>query len=1065
MATLAKKPAAALGTLSSAPIENDGIIVATLLAELKGSDILFLAKDEVRGAEIAAALAAGAPDAQVVFCPGSDALPGDSAPPSPGNIGQRAAALRRLRSLHEQADRPRVALVSTGEAAARLYPSPEAFGTAPPVVKAGEPRELTVLGEQLAEIGYIADDRVDEPGEYALRGQVIDVFPADAGQPYRIELQDGAVASIRAYDPLTQLTHGAECPELEVGRANEPAVEGGATLLDHVPDARIALAADADERRRRFLAIAADAHRRRPQRAARDICSDERWTQELKGRETIPLIVDPSEPIPRFAQQSNPARAFARFARETFDDGKTLVLLGTPRDLRFLTRQLTKLLKREATPVDSWADALAAKPGALLTLEMPLPQGFRCGDVVAVSAADLLGSRAQRDAAQESGQAELFTMGEIKLGDVVVHEEHGLAVVAGVEALPAEGGDAIVLRFAGDARRLVPASHAHQIWRYGAEEGAVSLDKLDGSSWAKRRGQIDEAVATSARALVAMAEERMTLTAPVLEPESTAYERFAGSFPFTETPDQARAIVAVRADLASGKPMDRLVIGDVGYGKTEVALRAAALAALSGKQVALAAPTTVLVRQHLEIFTQRLEDAGIEVAQLSRLCDAAEKKRVKAGLADGSIRVVVGTGALAGKGVEYADLGLVIIDEEQRFGAADKEKLRKLCGQDEGGHVLTLSATPIPRTLQQALVGLQQLSVIATPPARRQPIRTTVAPFEDVMVRTALTRERSRGGQSFVVVPRIEDMAAMREKLERLTPELTVLEAHGKMPVDAIDEAMVQFARGDGDVLLATNIIEAGLDVPRANTMIVWRADRFGLSQLHQLRGRVGRGARRGQIYLLTHGEDTIAPRTLSRLQTLQAFDRLGAGFAISARDLDMRGAGDLLGDEQTGHVKLIGVDLYQHLLEQALRAARGEPADSWTPTLNLGLEGCLSAEWIPEEDVRINLYARLARIEDLSALDAYEYELSDRFGELPESAQRLMTLARLRLLARAAGVEKVDAGPAAIALTFRHGVTPGTIEGLEEKSGRWIARGDYGDEQARVDAAEQLLGQLGSEG
>jgi transcription-repair coupling factor (superfamily II helicase) len=1045
--------------------ENEGVIVAALLEALKSADLVFLAKDEVRGAEIASAVAAGAPDAAVVFCPGSDALPGDSAPPSAANVGQRAAALRKLRSLREGSERPRIALVSTGEAAARLYPAPEAFGTAPPILTVGDARDMATLGEELAAVGYIADDRVDEPGEFALRGQVIDVFPADAGEPYRIEVQDGAILAIRAYDPLSQLTRG-ECESLEVGRANEPEVGGGVTLLDHVPGARVAFAAGADTRRQRFLAIAADAQRRSPQRAAKDVCGEERWAEALKARDTVPLDADPGAPIPRFAQARNPGRAFTRFARETLEANETLVLLGTARDLRFLARQAAKLLKREATPVASWAEALAAEPGSLLLLEMPLPQGFRSDGIVAVSASDLLGSRAQRDAEQSAaGQAELFALGEIKLGDVVVHEEHGLAVVAGLEALPVEGGDAIVLRFAHDARRLVPASHAHQIWRYGAEEGAVSLDKLDGSSWEKRRGQIDEAVATSARALVSMAEERLTLTAPVLEPDPAAYERFAGSFPFTETPDQARAIAAVRADLASGKPMDRLVIGDVGYGKTEVALRAAALTALAGKQVALAAPTTVLVRQHLETFTRRFEEAGIEVAQLSRLSDSAEKKRVKAGLKDGSIKVVVGTGALAGKGVEYRDLGLVIIDEEQRFGAADKDKLRTLSAKEQGGHVLTLSATPIPRTLQQALVGLQQLSVIATPPARRQPIRTTVAPFEDVMVRTALTRERSRGGQSFVVVPRIEDMASMREKLQRLAPELTLLEAHGKMPVAEIDEAMVRFARGDGDVLLATNIIEAGLDVPRANTMIVWRADRFGLSQLHQLRGRVGRGARRGQIYLLTHGEDTIAPRTLSRLQTLQAFDRLGAGFAISARDLDMRGAGDLLGDEQTGHVKLIGVDLYQHLLEQALRSARGEPAESWTPTLNLGLEGRLPAAWIPEEDVRINLYARLARIEEIGALDTYEYELADRFGELPKEAQRLIALARLRLLARAAGVEKVDAGPAAIALTFRHGVEPGAVEGLEEKSGRWLLRGDYADEQARAEATEQVLGQLNPEG
>jgi transcription-repair coupling factor (superfamily II helicase) len=501
--------------------------------------------------------------------------------------------------------------------------------------------------------------------------------------------------------------------------------------------------------------------------------------------------------------------------------------------------------------------------------------------------------------------------------------------------------------------------------------------------------------------------------------------------------------------------MDRLVVGDVGYGKTEVALRAAALAALAGRQVAVAAPTTVLVRQHLETFARRFEGTSAKVAGLSRLSSAAEKKAVKAGLADGSIAIVVGTGAVAGKDVAYKNLALVVVDEEQRFGAADKTRLREL----GAGHVLTMSATPIPRTLQNALVGLQQLSVIATPPARRQPIRTTIGTFDPASLRTALLRERSRGGQSFVVVPRIDDMSAMAERIAKAAPELELLQAHGKMPAGEIDDAMVRFARGDGDVLLATNIIEAGLDVPRANTMIVWRADRFGLSQLHQLRGRVGRGSRRGQVLLLTDPDCAIAPRTLARLNTLQAFDRLGAGFAISARDLDMRGAGDLLGETQAGHVKLIGVDLYQHLLGSALRQARGETVERWTPQLNLGLGGVLPESWIPESDLRITLYARLARIEDLPALESFEEELGDRFGELPEPALRLLAIARVRVLARALGIGRIDAGPAGIALTLHHGAEiDGKAAGLEQKNGRWLATGSFEDGAERLERVEALL-------
>jgi transcription-repair coupling factor (superfamily II helicase) len=440
---------------------------------------------------------------------------------------------------------------------------------------------------------------------------------------------------------------------------------------------------------------------------------------------------------------------------------------------------------------------------------------------------------------------------------------------------------------------------------------------------------------------------------------------------------------------------------------------------------------------------------------LSRLVTAADKKRVLAGLADGSISIVVGTGAVAGKGVSYADLGLVVIDEEQRFGAKDKDKLRGLGAP----HALSLTATPIPRTLQSALVGLQPVSILATPPARRQPIRTEVGSLDESKLRTALLRERTRGGQSLVVVPRIEDMEPLAATLARLVPELALVRAHGKMPAAEIDEAMVGFASGEGDVLLATNIIEAGLDVPRANTMVVVKAERFGLAQLHQLRGRVGRGARRGHILLMT-GKADIPKRTLDRLNTLAAFDRLGAGFAISARDLDLRGAGDLLGEEQSGHLKLIGIDLYQNLLGRALRQARGEDVDAPEPELRLGISGRFPATWIPEEEVRLALYLRLARLEDSGGLDALRAELADRFGELPDEAEALLASAQVRQLARSAGVRRIDVGPAAIA------ITPGDAsakppEPLEAKNGRWLLR-PYGDTASkRLVELEDVLAEL----
>ena len=1028
---------------------------AALAEALPAGDILFAAADEVRAAAVWRLLTSAAPNDTVLLCPGSDALPGDDAPASPVNVGQRVAALRSARASLADAKRRPIALITTGEALARAYPAPPTFESAPPLVAMGASLNLDTLLTDLVALGYIVDERVDEPGEVARRGQVLDVFPADVDRPLRVEVVDGRVASLRSYDPANQRSI-ADLDRHELGRVNEPAVQGrGVPLLAHLPDARIILEPGAEDRRIRLLALADDAAQRNPKRAIRSIIDEKAWQKAAKARETLALD-RAGDPPPRFVEGKAPLRAFAKLARTALDAGDRLALLGSERDLRFLTRRVGKALKHEVGAASSWADVTGAKPGTLMALAMPADRGFVRPGVLAVAAADLIGSRAERDDGDHAPAAlDLIGDGEIRIGDVIVHEDHGIGVVAGLEMLPEADGDALRLRYAGDTTRLVPVAEADRIWRYGAEEDAVALDRLDGSSWQKRRAEIDAAIAESARALTALAAERSERTAPVLEPDAAKYERFATGFPFTETADQARAIEAVRADLASGTPMDRLVIGDVGYGKTEVALRAAALTALAGHQVAIAAPTTVLARQHLESFAARFEGTGIAVAGLSRLSSPAERKAVKAGLADGSVRIVVGTGAVAGKGVAYRNLALVVIDEEQRFGAADKARLRDL----SAGHVLTLSATPIPRTLQTALIGLQQLSVIATPPARRQPIRTAVSTFAPETLRTALLREAMRGGQSFVVVPRIEDMAALAGQLEKLVPELELLQAHGKMPAAEIDEAMVRFGRGDGDVLLATNIIEAGLDVPRANTMAIWRADRFGLSQLHQLRGRVGRGGRRGQVLLFTEPDKDIAPRTLKRLRTLEAFDRLGAGFAISARDLDMRGAGDLLGDTQTGHMKLIGVELYQQLLQGALRVARGETVDRWTPELELGVVGRLPEEWIPDEEVRATLYMRLARLADCGAIDAFEEELEDRFGALPDDARVLLAVASLRCTARAAGIARIVAGPAAIAFEphGRRTIAAGDLP-LEEKDGRWLLRERIGDPIARLERVGEVV-------
>jgi transcription-repair coupling factor (superfamily II helicase) len=1035
---------------STETLEIGEVVAALLSAE--APRLLFLARDEVRAAAIARAAAQGAGKREVLYLPASDVLPGDDAPTSPSVAGQRTTALRHLSEALAD-DRP-VLLVSSGEAAGRLLAPPQAFVGKPPVLSVGDKFDFEQFAEQAHKLGYHDDDRIDEPGEVAVRGHVADLFPGDRQLPVRIEVADGAITAIRSFDPLTQLTSD-NLDTLEIGTVAEPRVGDGVTIVDHLPGAVIALDPGADKRRKLFLALAADSGKRRPARATADICDDKRWQKATAGLEQLDIGEGLGDPPPRFVEQRTPERGFTRFAKAALADGKVLALLGSPRDIRFLGPRVARGLKTEIVAAESWEEVLAAAEGSVLTLPMAVPRGFTRGNVVAIAAGDLIGSRAAHDDSVSASASELFAAPEIRPGDIVIHEDHGLASVTGVTELPDDGGDAIVLRFAGDARRLVPVADAGKLWRYGSDEESVTLDKLDGSSWEKRRGEVLAAVAETARGLVALAAERAKAEAPPIEPDAARFEQLVAGFPFTETGDQLKAVAAIRGDLASGKPMDRLVVGDVGFGKTEVALRAAAMAVFAGKQVVLAAPTTVLARQHLETFRSRFADLGVEVAMLSRLVTAGEKKRVLAGIKDGSIGIVVGTGAVAGKGTAYKDLGLVIIDEEQRFGAKDKDKLRGLGAP----HALSLTATPIPRTLQSALVGLQPVSILATAPARRQPIRTEVGGLDEAKLRTALMRERTRGGQSFVVVPRIEDMEGLGTMLERLVPELSLVRAHGKMPAAEIDESMVAFAAGDGDVLLATNIIEAGLDVPRANTMVVMRAEHFGLAQLHQLRGRVGRGARRGHILLMT-GKADIPKRTLDRLNTLAAFDRLGAGFAISARDLDLRGAGDLLGEEQSGHLKLIGIDLYQELLGKALRRARGEETDVPEPELRLGLAGRLPAEWIPEEEVRLSLYLRLARVEDSAGLDALRAELADRFGELPAEAEALLGAAQVRMLAQDAGVRRIDAGPAAIAITPVNASSKAPT-GLEDKEGRWLFRPDSEQPAERLAALEDVLAEL----
>lgn len=1016
------------------PAAAVGFRLAQLLRKLKG-DVCYVASSERRSEEMARALGEFEPDADVIHLQPWDCLPYDRARPSSESMGRRVAGLRQMA---EPSKRRRIVLTSP-QAIVQKVPPRAVVRDALLVLTRGEALDRAAFKRFALRTGYVIDDRVDEPGEVAFRGNVVEVFPADADAPIRItDGEDGPIESMTRYDPRSQRSL-EDVETLRLGPASELILDEPGdgdidehrmgerygqleTLFDYLPKAQMLaspLVADRMETIQEQIAEAYATARefgeaRKPRPVEELYLDGESWGKALNAIEQLDLDLGDLEHVPDFSSERSPGASLERFISEQLALGHHVVLCGAPGE----REQLRKILRRQSIDAPDLENGLNAISGAPAVHVAPfdLDAGFVDAEarLAVVAAADVLGSRVHDS---QSAQ-EVLAPVELRVGDVVVHEDHGVGILRDLTRIDVDGvgQDTIRLEYHGEASLMVPIEDFSKLWRYGAEPDAVTLDRLNTDAWLKKRAGVSAEIDEAAARLAELAKAQFEAKAPALRPPKQAYQRLAARFPYAETPDQAAAISAVLEDLGSGRRMNRLVCGDVGFGKTEVALRAAAAAALAGKQVAVVAPTTVLARQHLQSFERRFAGTDISVGHLSRLNSAAENKAVKAQLESGEIRIVVATHAIVADDVNMPDLGLVILDEEQRFGAKIKRQLQDMT---EGMHMLSMSATPIPRTLQAAMVGLQEASIIATPPARRRPIRTFLVPFDAASARTALLREKRRNGQSFVVVPRIEDISGVAEELARIVPELKVVVAHGDLPAKDIDTVLLGFANGEGDVLLATNIIESGLDVPRANTMLIWRADRFGLSQLHQLRGRVGRGRAQGVAYLYTPPDEEIAEGTRARLSTLEAFDRLGAGFEISARDLELRGAGDLLGEDQAGHLHLIGASLYQQLLEEALRKAKDEPTAALrSAKLNLGAAGSIPVEYVPEAVLRINLYARLQRFTRVEEIDEFADELEDRFGERPPEVEMLLDLARFGIKAAAVGVRQVDAGPRAIALT-----------------------------------------------
>jgi transcription-repair coupling factor (superfamily II helicase) len=1091
------------------------------LAATDGGRAVLIAADDAAGRAVVDTVGFFAPELEPLWFPAWDCLPYDRASPAQGVMGERLATLARLA---EPADGPQL-LVTTAAAATQRVLTAEALAESSAQLAVGAHVGRDALVSRLQRAGYQRTETVAQPGDFAVRGSLVDLMPPGGGQALRLDFFGDEIESIREVDPTTQRSVGRRdrfrllpvsellLDEARVRRFRQGWLElfgGEATsdplyqavsegrriagaehalplaeertvpLFDWMGEADLLLLDEGAEQAadERFEAIA-DYHRNRTEAMAetkkRGRAAGTPWRplppellylsadayraalEERLAHSVTALTPEGADILdlggrrgPDFAAERQAAAAggptiyaaiAARLA-EAVEEGRPILLASYSAGAR---ERLCGLLAEHGAPPLVPAAALqealgAAASGAVPVAVLPLAHGVRSADLEIWTEQDMLGDRLVRRRSARQADAFLKELQTLSPGELVVHQEHGIGRYLGLEGLTLSGAlhDMVALEYAGGDRLYVPVENLDLLSRYGSDSEGVALDRLGGAAWKERKARLRNRIRELAHELLRVAALRRTRGADMIAVDPADYAAFIDRFPHAETEDQLRATSQVLDDLASGRPMDRLVCGDVGFGKTEVALRAAFVAAAAGAQVAMICPTTLLARQHAETFRERFRGLPLQIGALSRLVSAKEARETKEGLASGAIDIVVGTHALLAKGLEWKRLGLVIVDEEQRFGVAHKERLKALRADV---HVLTLTATPIPRTLQMALSGLRELSVIATPPVDRLAVRTSVSPWDPVVVREALLREHHRGGQSFLVTPRIADLPELEAYLREAVPEVRFITAHGQIAATELEERMAAFYEQRYDVLLSTTIVESGLDIPNANTLIVNRADMFGLAQLYQLRGRVGRAKRRAYAVLMTPADGRMTEAAHRRLQVLAALDSLGAGFQLAAQDLDIRGAGNLLGDEQSGHIREVGFELYQSMLEDAILAARAEaqglkaPEDPLSPTISTDAPVLVPEAYVPDLSLRMALYRRAAELGDKPAIEAFAAELIDRFGRLPEETANLLKVVEAKLAARDAKIQKLEMGPRGALVTFAEGGFPS----LERLLG-WIA-------------------------
>ncbi len=1075
----------------------EGYDARLLAREAAGGPVLHIARDDKRLEAMRAALAVMAPGLLVLDLPAWDCLPYDRISPNPEISARRMATLA---ALAHGLTGPFVLLTTLGGAMQRLPPR-EVIRGASFSARVGTRVDEAHLKAFLSRMGFSPVSTVAEPGDYAIRGGIVDIWPPGISGPVRLDFFGDTLDGLRRFDAVSQrttekltaidlapmsevildeasITRFRQNYRSEFGAAgsDDPlyeAVSAGRkhagmehwlpffhdrleTLFDYLPDAAVMVDDQVTPARlARWDSIEdqydarLDAMRAKgrldtvykPVAPGLLYLDDAAWQAATAGQKVVQLSPLAQSPGPgvldagaRLGRNFAPERqqenvslfgALADHVKARLQEGQVVIASWSDGARERLQGLLEDQGIKGASPVKDFRDVPDGK-GKLFLMVWALEAGFTAPGLTVISEQDVLGDRlAAKPRKKRKSENFLRDAESLSPGDLVVHVEHGVGRYLGLETITALGAPhaCVALEYAEGAKLYLPVENIELLSRYGHEDGL--LDRLGGGAWQAKKAKLKERIKEIADRLMRIAAERALRHAPILEAPHSLWEAFAARFPYQETDDQLAAIADVVADLEKGSPMDRLVVGDVGFGKTEVAMRAAFVAALSGMQVAVICPTTLLARQHYRSFAERFRGFPITVRPLSRFVTAKEASLTREMMAAGTVDIVVGTHALLAKGVKFKTLGLMIIDEEQHFGVTHKERLKELRSDI---HVLTLTATPIPRTLQLSLTGVRDLSIIATPPVDRLAIRTYVSEFDSVTLREALLREHYRGGQSFWVVPRISDLAEIEEWLKTNVPEVSFITAHGQLAAGDLDDRMNQFYDGKYDVLLATTIVESGLDIPTANTMIVHRADMFGLGQLYQIRGRVGRAKTRAYCYLTTKPRVPLTPGASKRLKLLASLDSLGAGFNLASHDLDLRGAGNLLGEEQSGHIKEVGYELYQQMLEETIAKIKSgelqglaQVDDGWSPQINLGVPVMIPEDYIPDLDIRLGLYRRLSSLATKVELEGFAAELIDRFGPIPKEVNTLMLIVRIKAMCKRAGISRIDAGPKGATLQFHN--------------------------------------------